>query len=58
MTEMHVVSSPTPDDASHAEIVDLTYDSRKSKQAMEYRVLLAVQLCLWVEGPFLTQHSE
>jgi hypothetical protein len=55
---MRVVSSPTPDDPSHAEIADLTYDSRKSKQTMEWRALLAEQLCLWVRGPFLTEASD
>ncbi|MBC8872772.1 MAG: hypothetical protein H8E44_25345 [Planctomycetes bacterium] len=55
---MHVVPSPTPDDTSHAEIADLTYDGRKSKQAMECRALLAERLCLWVKGPFSTHLSE
>jgi hypothetical protein len=41
---MHVVASPTPADASHAEIANLTYDSRKSKQAVEWRALLAEKL--------------
>jgi hypothetical protein len=50
-------SEPILDDPSHAEITSLTYENRKSKQAIEWRTLLTDQLCLRVEGPFATPES-
>jgi hypothetical protein len=47
-----VVPRPIPGDPGHAEIPGLTYQNRKSDQALEWKVLLAQQLCLRVEGPF------
>jgi len=55
---MEVASRPLSDDPSHAEITSLTYDNRKSKHAIEWRVLLAEQLCLQVEGPLTTPDSS
>ncbi len=51
---MEVAARPLPDDPSHAEIPTLTYDNRKSKQTIEWRALLAEQLCLRIDGPFST----
>lgn len=51
---MEVTARPLPDDPSHAETTSLTYVDRKSKQAIEWRTLLAEQLSLRVEGPFST----
>jgi hypothetical protein len=51
---MEVTPRPLPDDPGHAEITSLTYDNRKSKQAIEWRTLLAEQLCLEIQGPFVT----
>lgn len=47
-----VVPRPLEDDAGHAELPGLTYANRKSVQALEWKTLLALQLCLRVEGPF------
>ncbi|HUG70894.1 MAG TPA: hypothetical protein VMM76_24310 [Pirellulaceae bacterium] len=52
---MELAARPLPDDPSHAEITSLTYESRKSKLAIEWRSLLAEQLCLRIEGPFPAQ---
>lgn len=49
---MDVVPKPLPDDPGHAEIPELTYENRKSKQAIEWRTLLAEKLFLQIEGPF------
>ena len=38
--------------AGHVEIIDLTYDLRKSDRVRELEVLLADKLCLDVLGPF------
>ncbi len=50
-----VLPRPLPDDPGHAEIPTLTYDQRKSKQAIEQRTLLAEKLCLQIQGPFLSE---
>ena len=39
-------------DLGHAELPGLTYQDRKSDEALEWKALLAQQLCLRVEGPF------
>ncbi len=49
---MDIVHMPLPDDPGHTEIPDLNYENRKSKQAIEWRTLLAEKLCLQIEGPF------
>jgi hypothetical protein len=54
---MEVAARPLPDDPSHAEITSLTYSNRKSKLAIEWRTLLAEQLCLQILGPFTTRVS-
>jgi hypothetical protein len=54
---MEIAARPLPDDPGHAEITSLTYDNRKSKQAIEWRTLLAERLCLQIEGPFSTPPS-
>jgi hypothetical protein len=54
---MEVAAQPLPDDPGHAQITSLTYDGRKSKQAIQWRTLLAEQLCLRVEGTFFTPDS-
>ncbi len=41
-----------PDDLGHAELPGLTYDHRKDDCVEEWKVLLAEELCLRVEGPF------
>lgn len=51
---MEVAARPLPDDPSHAEISSLTDDNRKTRQAIEWRTLLAEQLYLRIEGPFST----
>lgn len=51
---MEVAARPLSNDPSHAEIISLTYSNRKSKQAIEWRALLAEQLCLRTGGPFTT----
>lgn len=50
---MEVVQRPIPPDGiGHAEIVTLTYDNRRSKEAREQMQMLAEKLCLGVQGPF------
>ena len=49
---------PQPNDPGHAEIPGLTYDNRKTDRALEWKVLLAQQLCLRVEGPFPSEGIE
>jgi hypothetical protein len=49
---IEVIPRPLEGDPGHGEIPGLTYDNRKSDQALEWKVLLAHQLCLRVEGPF------
>ena len=49
---MEVSANPVEGNPGHAEISSLRYDNRKSKQAIEWRFLLAHRLCLRVEGPF------
>jgi len=55
---MEIAARPLLDDPSHAEITSLTYDNRKSKEAIQWRATLAEQLCLRVEGPFATPASS
>lgn len=51
---------PRPDlpdgqhDPSHAELPDLTSETRKTNQTLERQRILAEELCLQVEGPFST----
>ena len=48
-----VVPSPKPpDDLGHAELPGLTYDHRNDDSVEEWKVRLAEELCLRVEGPF------
>ena len=47
-----VVPRPLEGDPGHAELPGLTYQDRKSDEALEWKALLAQQLCLRVEGPF------
>jgi hypothetical protein len=51
---MDVVPRPLEGSPGHVEIGNLTYENRKSRQAVEWRFLLAERLCLRVEGPFST----
>ena len=55
---MEVVPRPVEGNPGHAEIGNLTYGSRKSRQATEWRFLLAERLCLRVEGPFCTPEVQ
>jgi len=48
-----VAPRPLPDDPAHAELPDLNSQNRKSDETVERQRLL-VELCLRVEGPFLT----
>ena len=54
---MEVVARPLEGSLGHAEITSLTHDSRRSRQAIEWRYFLAHRLCLRVEGPFHTPSS-
>jgi hypothetical protein len=49
---MELTANPVEGNPGHAEISSLRYENRKSRQAMEWRFLLAHRLCLRVEGPF------
>ena len=49
---IEVVARPREGDPGHAEIPGLTHQTRKTDQALEWKVILAHQLCLRVEGPF------
>jgi len=49
---IEVVPRPIAGDPGHAEIPGLTYQNRKTDEALEWKLLLAQQLCLRVEGPF------
>jgi hypothetical protein len=42
-------------DPGHAEIPELTYETRKDDRALEFQKLLAAELCLEVTGPFETE---
>src|SRR5436309_2142592 len=48
---IEVVPRPLADDPGHAELPALTYAERKSDEVLEWKALLAWQLCLRVEGP-------
>ena len=50
---MKVDPRPLEGSPGHAEIGNLTYENRRSRQAVEWRFLLAERLCLRVEGPFV-----
>jgi hypothetical protein len=43
---------PLVGDPGHAEIVGLTYQDRKLDQVLEWKFVLANELCLRVEGPY------
>jgi hypothetical protein len=49
---IEVVPRPLDDDPGHAELPSLSYQTRKSDQVVEWKALLAQELCLRVEGPF------
>lgn len=49
---IEVTAKPVEGNPGHAEILSLRYENRKSRQAVEWRFLLAHRLCLRVEGPF------
>jgi hypothetical protein len=49
---LEVTARPVEGNPGHAEIANLRYETRKSRQAIEWRFLLAHRLCLRVEGPF------
>ncbi len=49
---IEVTAKPVEGNPGHAEIPSLRYENRKSRQAVEWRFLLAHRLCLRVEGPF------
>jgi hypothetical protein len=49
---IEVVQTP-PDDPSHAELPDLNSANRKADETLE-RERLLVQLCLRIDGPFLS----
>jgi hypothetical protein len=49
---IEVVPRPIAGDPGHAEIPGLTYQNRKTDQALEWKLLLAQQLCLRVDAPF------
>ena len=52
MPLIEVTAKPIEGNPGHAEIPSLRYENRKSRQAVEWRSLLAYRLCLRVEGPF------
>lgn len=54
---IEVVSRPTANDCAHAELPQLTFELRKSPQVREWKILLAHELTIRVEGPF-TQSAE
>lgn len=49
-----VVPAPIPGDPGHAEILDLTYQNRRTDRGEELQVLLARELCVRIHGPFGT----
>lgn len=49
---IEVVPRPGENDPGHAELPGLTYETRKTDQASEWRTLLAQELTVRVEGPF------
>ena len=49
---IEVVPRPEGQNPGHAEIPGLTYENRKTDQALEWRTRLAHELTLRVEGPF------
>jgi len=51
---IEVVSQPLGENPGHAEIVDLTYENRKSDSSLEIMTFLAHEAVLRVEGPFLS----
>jgi len=55
---IEVVARPLESDPGHAEIPALTYQDRKTDRVLEWKVLLALKLCLRVEGPFPRQQPQ
>jgi hypothetical protein len=51
---MEVMPKSVEGRPGHAEITSLTYGNRRSDQALEWQSSLAGELCLAVEGPFLS----
>jgi hypothetical protein len=51
---MEVVSKPLDDNPGHAEIPELNYQNKDTDQSKEWKVLLALQLTLRVDGPFIS----
>jgi hypothetical protein len=51
---MELTATPMEGNPGHAEISNLKYENRKSKQAIQWRFQMAHELCLRVEGPFLS----
>jgi hypothetical protein len=51
---IEVVPRPIEEDPGHAEIPGLTYQNRKTDRTLEWKLLMAQQLCIRVEGPFST----
>lgn len=51
---MDVIPKPLEDNPGHAEIPELTYQNKNTDQSKERKVLLAHQLTLRVDGPFIS----
>lgn len=49
---MIVQACPLPGDPAHSQIIDLTYENRKSDRSKELMLHLAEDLCVEVLGPF------
>jgi hypothetical protein len=49
---MEVDAKPIEGNRGHSEISNLTYENRRSKQAVEWQFQLANPLCLGIQGPF------
>lgn len=47
-----IVPRPLEGDPGHVELPGLTYENRKSDRPIEWKSLLALKLCIKVEGPF------
>jgi hypothetical protein len=50
---LEVVPRPTPDNPGHAEIPALNYADRSTVETQQWKLLLARELTLRVEGPFI-----
>ncbi len=55
---IEVRPAPLPDDPGHAELPDLTYQDRKTDDALQWADLLANELILSVEGPFASPSEQ